>query len=157
MGLYPSTTRQVSILSPEWFVYVIQSLAPRFSKSGKRLPGFFYVGSTTDYKRRLREHNGLFANGSPGNSKGGKYTAQHRNWEMMAIYGPYANRSEAFKAEMTLKHGKRGVARTQWDPTDSEWCRGLGSEDPRVAEINEAMHQWLLAKSATDPDSPPRP
>ena len=54
----------------------------------------------------------------------------------MAIFGPYLGQSEALKAERALKHGKRGVARTQWTTADSPWCRGLGTEDPRVAEIN---------------------
>ena len=62
-------------------------------------------------------HNGLL----PG---GGKYTAKHRIWEMRCVYGPYIDRSEAMKAEYALKHGKRGVARTQWTVEDSHWCRG---------------------------------
>ncbi len=112
-----------------WWVYVIQSDAPRVGKRGQPLPGFYYVGSTTDPARRLQQHNGL-------RKGGGRYTAKHRPWWMRAIYGPYANRSEAFKAEMALKRGKRSVARTQWTPADSKWCRGLGTADPRVAEIN---------------------
>lgn len=36
------------------------------------------------------------------------------------------------KAEYALKHGKRGIARTQWTPEDSVWCRGLGPDDPWV-------------------------
>ena len=112
-----------------WHVYVIQSLAPRTNHKGKSLPGFFYVGSTTDPVRRLKQHNGLI----PG---GGKYTAKHRPWVMRALFGPYTNRSEAFKAEMALKHGKRGQARTQWTQADHPMCRGLGAADPRVDEIN---------------------
>lgn len=112
-----------------WFVYVIQSLCARVGKRGNPLPGFFYVGSTTDPSRRLRQHNGTL-------SGGGKYTAQHRPWQMRAIFGPYANRSEALKAEMALKRGKRGEARLRWTEADSPWCRGLGVEDPRVEEIN---------------------
>lgn len=34
-----------------WFVYVIQSLEVRFGKTGKQLPEFHYVGSTTDPAR----------------------------------------------------------------------------------------------------------
>jgi len=109
-----------------WWVYVIQSEAPRTSrKTGKALPGFHYVGSTTDPARRLRQHQGELKGG-------GRYTAKHRPWVPRALFGPYASRSEAFKAEMTLKHGKRGPARTRWTPQDSKWCRGLGAQDPWV-------------------------
>ena len=31
-----------------------------------------------------------------------------------------------------MKHGLRGIARTYWTPEDSQWCRGLGRQDPRV-------------------------
>lgn len=115
-----------------WWVYVIQSLAPRTNARGKPLSGFFYVGSTTDPTRRLRQHNGEIKGG-------GRYTAKHRPWEPRALYGPYENRSEALKAEMALKHGKRGIARTQWCPADSSWCRGLGPADPWVAGYQESL------------------
>lgn len=110
-----------------WYVYVIQSQAPRTNSRGKPLPGFFYVGSTTDYHRRLRQHNGELRGG-------GRYTAKHRPWKPAALYGPYQDRREAFKAEMALKRGKRGTARTLWSPEDHPLCRGLGAQDPWVNE-----------------------
>lgn len=129
-------------MNKPYFVYVCQSQQVRVSKkTGKILEGFFYVGMTTCVKRRLREHNGLYANGKPGNPKGGRYTSRHRPWRLMAIHGPYANRSEAMKAERALKRGKRGKARCHWSPLDSPWCRGLGADDPRVAEINAHLDE----------------
>jgi predicted GIY-YIG superfamily endonuclease len=122
-----------------YYVYVIESEQPRYSRKGKRLPGLHYVGMTVCPFRRLREHNGLYANGKAGNPKGGRYTSKHRYWQMRAIWGPYATRSEALKAEYALKRGKRGVARTKWAAEDSKWCRGLGAQDPRVSEINEKL------------------
>lgn len=109
-----------------WWVYVIQSLEPRMGKRGP-LPGFHYVGSTTDPARRLREHNGE-------KSGGGRYTSQHRPWEQRALFGPYANRSEALKAEMKLKRTKRGPARCHWTPEDSPLCRGEGVDHPWVQD-----------------------
>ena len=104
-----------------WWVYVIQSLEVR--PGGK--PGFFYVGSTNNPVRRLRQHNGDIKGG-------GRYTSMHRPWKPAALYGPYINRSAAFRAEMSLKHGKRGTGRIQWSPSDSPWCRGEGPS-----------HQWV--------------
>lgn len=112
-----------------WWVYVIQSEQLRFTKKGNKAPGFHYVGATTDPARRLRQHQGEIKGG-------GRYTSTKRPWKMRAIFGPYADRSEAMKAERALKKGKRGKARCHWASTDSSWCRGLGIDDPRVAEIN---------------------
>lgn len=109
-----------------WWVYVLRSEAKRYNKQGKELPGVYYVGSTTDVPRRLLQHGGF----KPG---GGKYTARFRPWKIVAVYGPYENRSEAFRAEMVLKHSKRGQARTQWTPEDSQWCRGAPG----------TMHPWV--------------
>jgi predicted GIY-YIG superfamily endonuclease len=87
----------------EWVVYVIQSQQVRIGKRGNPLPGFHYVGCTTNPRRRLRQHNGII-------------TSKHRPWRIKAIYGPYANQSEALKAERALKKGKRGVNRSRWSP-----------------------------------------
>jgi len=109
----------------EYWVYVIQSLKVRTGKKGNPLPGFHYVGCTTDVKRRLRQHNGEIKGGA-------KYTSMHQPWELRAVYGPYYGRSDAMKAERALKKGKRGTTRCEWSPDDSPWCRGLGKNDPRV-------------------------
>jgi predicted GIY-YIG superfamily endonuclease len=92
-----------------WWVYVLQSRAPR----PRNLPGFHYVGCTTDPCRRIRQHNGEITGG-------GRYTSKHRP------------KSSALKAEYALKHGKRGTGRTQWSPEDSIWCRGRGPDDDWV-------------------------
>lgn len=114
-------------MASEWFVYVIQSQQARFGKRGRPLPGFFYVGASTDPLRRLRQHNGEIRGG-------GKYTSKHRPFTLKAIFGPYPDQSSALKAERALKHGKRGEARLRWTPDDSPWCRGLGVLDPRVTQ-----------------------
>lgn len=116
----------------------MQSLEQRFGKRGNPLPGFHYVGCTTNPARRIRQHNGEILGG-------GKYTSQHRPWKMMAIFGPYTGQSEVLKAERALKHGKRGEGRVLWTPSDSVWCRGLGTADPRIAPINEACISALAA------------
>lgn len=110
-----------------WWVYVIQSEQPRFTKTGAPAPGFFYVGSTTNPARRLRQHNGEIRGG-------GKYTAKRRPWRPRALFGPYADRSEAFRAEMALKRGKRGPGRVKWSSSDHDLCRGEGPEHPWVSD-----------------------
>lgn len=118
-----------------YYVYVIQSEQKRVSKkTGKTLDGYYYVGMTTCPARRLREHNGRYANGKPGNPKGSRYTSQHRPWVARACYGPYYSRSEALKAEYRLKRSKRGKARCHWTPEDSPLCRGEGVDHPWVAD-----------------------
>lgn len=110
-----------------WWVYVIQSQQIRVSSAGKVLPGFHYVGCTTNLKRRLRQHNGEIKGGA-------KYTSKHRPWCPRAAYGPYETRSDAMKAERALKKGKRGTGRVEWTVLDSRWCRGLGAEHPWVTD-----------------------
>lgn len=122
-----------------FYVYVLQSLMPR--PKGK--PGFYYVGCTTDVQRRLLEHNGLYPTGTPGCTKGSRYTSKFRVWELRAVFGEYDGRSSAQAAERTLKHSKRGVARTLWSVQDSHWCRGLGTGDPRIPICNEVLWGFL--------------
>jgi predicted GIY-YIG superfamily endonuclease len=118
-----------------FYVYVIQSEQKRVSqKTGRVLPGYFYVGMTTCPARRLREHNGRYANGKMGKKGGGKWTSKHRPWVARACYGPYYSRSEALKAEYRLKRSKRGKARCHWSPEDSPLCRGEGVDHPWVSD-----------------------
>jgi len=110
-----------------WWVYVIQSGEARFSqRTGKKLEGFRYVGSTTKPARRIRQHNGEIKGG-------GRYTSKHRPWTPRALYGPYTDRSSAFRAEMALKK-KRGRAREAWTMQDSKWCWGPGIDHPWVED-----------------------
>jgi predicted GIY-YIG superfamily endonuclease len=121
---------------PYW-VYVIQSQQVRVGKRGNPLPGFHYVGMTTDPKRRLRQHNGEIKGG-------GRYTSKHRPWILRAIWGPFPERSSALKAERALKKGKRGSARCHWTPEDSRWCPPWPNQGTR--------HPWL-----SDPTWKPDP
>ena len=66
-----------------------------------------YVGITLDLERRLQQHNGE----APG---GAASTRSGRPWTLGAVYGPYADRAEASRAERALK-ARRGPARLGWD------------------------------------------
>lgn len=133
-----------------WWVYVIQSGRLSYAAAGR--PGPYYVGSTTDPARRLRQHNGEIKGG-------GKYTGSLRPWEPRALYGPYADRSEAMKAEMALKRGKKGTGRTKWSSSDSKWFRGIGPQHPWVSDplmgaqeierSHRALEQKMVDNTAT--------
>ena len=115
---------------------MIQSQVPR---TGDK-PGFYYVGSTTDPARRLYEHNNT--------SKGAKFTARFRPWLARGLYGPYASRSEAMKAELELKK-KITDEKLHWSPQDSPLCRGEGSSHPWVTNSDV----WPPVKEATSSSS----
>lgn len=125
-----------------WYVYVIQSKQRRFVK-GKWRPGFYYVGSTTNPSRRIRQHNGEIKGGA-------KFTSKHMPWEARALYGPYRDRSDACKAERALKKGKRGSSRCKWASSDSQWYRGLGTGHPWVQDVFWYKKRDDLMKKAGD-------
>ena len=121
-----------------WYVYVIQSETPFRNRKGRLCAAPYYVGASTWVPRRIRQHNGEIKGG-------GKYTSRHRPWCLRAVYGPYANQSEAMKAERALKKGKRAAGRVNWTPEDSKWCRGEGTLHPWV---------WDIAWKPGDPAPP---
>ena len=110
-----------------WWLYVIQSTKSRIAAGDREVPGFCYVGISTNPARRLRQHNGS----EPG---GARFTQGHRPWVPRALYGPYMSKSEALKAEITLKRTRSGEARFRWSATESPLCRGEGPEHPWVAD-----------------------
>jgi predicted GIY-YIG superfamily endonuclease len=56
-----------------------------------------YIGSTNDFNRRIRQHNGELRGGA-------KYTTRHANgWEPMLIVGGFGSKSDALKFEWAAK------------------------------------------------------
>ncbi len=149
---FKEDARCLNQLTPElpkklFWVYVVQSENPRTGKRGQILPGFFYVGMTTDPALRLRQHNGLYADGTPGLKGGGRYTSKHRPWRARSLHGPYLTRSEALRAEYALKRQKRGTGRLQWKSSDSPWCWGPGVDHPWVQDESwrpPTPEEWRL-------------
>jgi putative endonuclease len=84
-----------------WTLYLLRS--PRL--------GSTYAGITTDPERRLQQHNGE----RPG---GAKSTRAGRPWEVVATWGPFAERGEAQRAEYGLKR-LPGKARQAFEYTPS--------------------------------------
>jgi putative endonuclease len=66
-----------------WYVYLIKSFKD----------GSIYTGISTDYKRRIQEHN---------RNKGAKYTRGRGPWYLMAVYA-VSTKSEALKKEASIK------------------------------------------------------
>jgi predicted GIY-YIG superfamily endonuclease len=65
-----------------------------------------YVGVATNAVRRLRQHNGELVGGA-------RATRAGRPWRLGVVYGPYASRADAQRAEAELKR-LTGAARLRW-------------------------------------------
>jgi len=57
----------------------------------------YYVGCTSDYKRRFNEHN---------TSERDTYTSKHRPWIVKAVFACSENESDARKMEWFIKKQK---------------------------------------------------
>ena len=68
-----------------WYTYVLQS------KKNKRL----YTGSTSDLRKRVKEHNGKM---------GGKYTRKNAPYKIL-FYEAYLDKKDALKSEKFFKTG----------------------------------------------------
>jgi predicted GIY-YIG superfamily endonuclease len=71
----------------KWHVYLLYN-----SKINRT-----YIGCTTDYKRRLRQHNGELSGGAKSTKKG----AGH--WHLHAVLSGFKDRSEVMRWEKLLK------------------------------------------------------
>lgn len=75
-----------------WFVYLL------YNKATHRT----YIGCTTDYKRRLRQHNREIKGGASSTAKG----AGH--WVLYKVLSGFSDRSVAYRWEKLLKSRARG-------------------------------------------------
>jgi putative endonuclease len=71
-----------------FYVYIL------FSKSSDR----FYIGHTNDVARRLTEHNNPVS--------GKKYSAKHKEWDLVYSVPVSDSRSDAFRVERFFKKQK---------------------------------------------------
>uniref|UniRef100_A0A0E0R444 GIY-YIG domain-containing protein n=2 Tax=Oryza TaxID=4527 RepID=A0A0E0R444_ORYRU len=83
-----------------WCVYLIAS---------SRIPRT-YVGVTTDFPRRLRQHNGELKGGAKASSAG-------RPWNLACLIEGFVNRSEACEFESKWKNISRKMARKRSEPS----------------------------------------
>lgn len=72
-----------------WWVYVLKS----------ERTGVLYTGITTEFERRLRQHNGVIAGGPHTTTRG-------RPWALFHMEGPMS-RSEALRREFDIKSWPR--------------------------------------------------
>lgn len=84
-----------------WFVYVL------VSATGGRT----YVGIALEVERRLAQHNGQARGGA-------RSTRAGRPWRVGVVYGPFAGRGAALRAERAVKR-LRGPRRLSWAPAGS--------------------------------------
>uniref|UniRef100_A0A0D9XP05 GIY-YIG domain-containing protein n=1 Tax=Leersia perrieri TaxID=77586 RepID=A0A0D9XP05_9ORYZ len=85
-----------------WCVYLIAS---------SRIPRT-YVGVTTDFPRRLRQHNGELKGGAKASSAG-------RPWNLACLIEGFVNRSKACEFESKWKNISRKMARKRTEPSMS--------------------------------------
>lgn len=74
---------------PSWWVYILSS----------ERTGVTYTGVTTDFRRRLRQHNGELAGGA-------RSTRRGRPWTRIHLEGPMG-KVEALRRELTIKSWPR--------------------------------------------------
>lgn len=68
--------------------------------------GRTYVGIALEVERRLAQHNGEARGGA-------RATRAGRPWRVGAVYGPFAGRGDALRAELAVKR-LRGPRRLAW-------------------------------------------
>ncbi|XP_062197018.1 structure-specific endonuclease subunit slx1-like [Phragmites australis] len=86
--------------APPWCVYLIAS---------SRIPRT-YVGVTTDFPRRLRQHNGELKGGA-------KATCAGSPWNLACLIEGFASRSEACEFESKWKNISKKMARKRNEPS----------------------------------------
>ncbi|KAF8707117.1 hypothetical protein HU200_030354 [Digitaria exilis] len=84
---------------PPWCVYLIAS---------SRIPRT-YVGVTTDFPRRLRQHNAELKGGAKASSAG-------RPWNLACLVEGFVDRTEACEFESKWKNISRKMARKKTEP-----------------------------------------
>ncbi|RCV37007.1 hypothetical protein SETIT_8G027700v2 [Setaria italica] len=85
---------------PPWCVYLISS---------SRIPRT-YVGVTTDFPRRLRQHNGELKGGAKAASAG-------RPWNLACLVEGFVSKSEACEFESKWKNISRKMSRKRTEPS----------------------------------------
>lgn len=76
-----------------WYVYLIEN----------NLTNRTYIGCTTDYKRRLRQHNREIAGGAKSTKKGAG------QWRLHRVLSGFSGRGEAMRWEKILKARHKGL------------------------------------------------
>lgn len=72
-----------------WWVYLLQSTKT----------GMTYTGATTDFQRRLRQHNGELVGGA-------RTTTRGRPWVSLHVEGPMS-KPDALRRELAIKRWPR--------------------------------------------------
>lgn len=76
-----------------WYLYLLVN----------SLTGYTYIGVTTDYKRRLKQHNGELSGGAKSTLKG------RGHWKLHRVLSGFEGRGEAMRWEKLVKNRSKGV------------------------------------------------
>ncbi|XP_066393250.1 structure-specific endonuclease subunit slx1-like [Miscanthus floridulus] len=116
---------------PPWCVYLIAS---------SRIPRT-YVGVTTDFPRRLRQHNGELKGGAKAASAG-------RPWNLACLVEGFANRSEACEFESKSKNISRKMARKRTEPSMKSVLRHREAALSRLEAFMDCSHLQIRWQSS---------
>ncbi|CAN6374039.1 unnamed protein product [Urochloa humidicola] len=108
---------------PPWCVYLIAS---------SRIPRT-YVGVTTDFPRRLRQHNGELKGGAKASSAG-------RPWNLACLVEGFVNRSEACEFESKWKNISQKMARKRTQPSVESVLQHRQAALSRVETCMDCSH-----------------
>ncbi|WVZ54470.1 hypothetical protein U9M48_005257 [Paspalum notatum var. saurae] len=116
---------------PPWCVYLIAS---------SRIPRT-YVGVTTDFPRRLRQHNGELKGGAKASSAG-------RPWNLACLVEGFANRSEACEFESKWKNISRKMTRKRTEHSMNSVLQHREAALSRVEAIMDCSHLQIKWQSS---------
>ncbi|TVU26974.1 hypothetical protein EJB05_29552 [Eragrostis curvula] len=118
----PTEAAKEKAASP-WCVYLIAS--SRISRT--------YVGVTTDFPRRLRQHNGELKGGAKASCAG-------RPWTLACLVEGFVNRSEACEFESKWKNISRKMARKRSEPGIESVLQHREAALTRVETLMDCSH-----------------
>ncbi|AQK38696.1 holiday junction resolvase, S1x1p, URI domain nuclease isoform 1 [Zea mays] len=116
---------------PPWCVYLIASSRIRRT----------YVGVTTDFPRRLRQHNGELKGGAKASSAG-------RPWNLACLVEGFANRSEACEFESKWKIVSRKIARKRTELSMKSVLQHREAALSRVETFMDCSHLKIKWQSS---------
>lgn len=94
-----------------WYCYLIQS---------KSNPNYTYIGTTNNFEKRLKQHNGILKGGA-------KATRKFSDWLIVKLV-KFENKNDALSFEWYWKHYKT---------KNNKWLRTKSGIDNKIKRLDE--------------------